>query len=233
MTQPSPLRLIAWHRNQLAVVQPVGRLDLSTRQRLLDGLLKIAAAEPAALVVHLGKLELGTPPALGVFHRVRRQVHEWPGIPMALVAEEPGLLAALIRSPRDRLLPVCPSLSEAVRVCRSPPIRQRQLHLPCRDISELRARLFVTEVCLDWGVQAALGDALLVVAELVAAAVAAGGAELWVRVHSRGPRLTVSVRDRTPVAVAQVLPAVAQLALAHGQAPTAGGKVAWAVLHLR
>ncbi|MGO1055990.1 hypothetical protein [Crossiella sp. CA198] len=231
MSRPSPLRLIVWNRSHLAVVQPVGRLDLSTHQRLLDGLLKIAAAEPAALVVILDKLQLGSPSALGIFHRVWRQVNVWPDIPMALVAEEPELQQAVATGPLARLLPVCPTLTEAVRVCRSPPpVRQRQVRLPCGDISGLRARLFVTEACLDWGQHEPLGDALLIVQELVSAAVEEGGPELWVRVRMRDIRLTVSVRDRTPDAPARTPPALGQLALAHGRTPSPGGKVTWAVL---
>ncbi|MCK2242051.1 MULTISPECIES: hypothetical protein [unclassified Crossiella] len=231
MTRPSPLQLIVWSRHHLAVVQPVGRLDLSSQQRLLDGLFKVAATEPAALVVILDKLELGSPSSLGIFHRVWRQVNVWPDIPMALVAEDPELQQAIAAGRLARLLPVCPTLTEAVRVCRSPPsVRQRQMHLPCGDISGLRARLFVTEACLDWGQHEPLGDALLIVQELVSAAVAEGGPELWVRVRLRDIRLTLSVRDRTPDALTQTPPVLGQLALAHGRTPSPGGGVSWAVL---
>lgn len=234
MTGPSQLRLITWCRPQLAVVQPVGRLDLSTHRRLRDGLLKVAAEEPGAIVVNLAGLEIGPPHGLGVFHLVWQQVSEWPGIPMALVVPDDERRAVIENGWLARFLPVCASLGEAVLACRAPPpMRQRQVRLPCAEISGLRARLFVTDACLDWGVHQALGDLLLVTEELVSGVVAAGGPELRVRLRLRDSRLTVSVRDRAPGAVSWPLPVTEQLAASYGRMPSAGGTVTWAALSVR
>ncbi|WHT22057.1 hypothetical protein N8J89_13625 [Crossiella sp. CA-258035] len=233
MTGPSPLRLITWSRRHLAVVQPMGRLDLSTHHRLLDGLLKVAAEEPGALVVNLARLEVGPAHGVGVFYRVWQRVNEWPGIPMAMVAPEPELREVLLRGVLSKVMPVCATLTEAVRVCRAPPaVRQREVHLPGGDISALRARLFVTDACLDWGGHEVLGDALLIIDELVASAVAEGSPEVWVRVRLRGNRLSLSVRDRVPGTTPPAPAAVGQLALSHGRTPSVGGKICWAVLGL-
>ncbi|MBP2472976.1 hypothetical protein JOF53_001848 [Crossiella equi] len=227
----SALRLLVSPRTDLAVVQPVGVLDLSTHRELVDGLLKVAAEEPRCLVVHVGRLAISSRGSLLAFQQVRQRVSEWPGIPMAIVEPSAERTAELWSAPLRKVLPVRATLAEAMRACREPPFRHRQVRLPCQDISVLRARLFVTDTCVAWDVHEELGTTMLVTDELVRTALRAGGPELRLRVVLSPGRLRLAVRDR--VAGSTATPDTAlldRLTRLHGSVPAAGGTVHWAVL---
>ena len=71
-----------------AVVTASGELDLSGYGFLRDGLLKVAADGPPALIADIDGLIIGELSPIAVFPLVARRMANWPGIPLALVTRQ-------------------------------------------------------------------------------------------------------------------------------------------------
>ena len=105
-----------------------------------------------------------------------------------------------------------------------------------------RARLFVDEVCRDWGFEEVRDDAVLVASELVGNALAHARTPCRLEVRLDGLGLTVAVRDYdhrgllVPLACSTSgrrdhgLFLVASISRAWGVRPTENGKSVWALL---
>lgn len=230
--------------DDVVVVRPEGRLDLTTYRALRDGLLKCAVTGPAAVVVRLGDaFEFATPAVMSVFSTVRMRVSEWPGVRIMLVGESDAHRYALADGGAGRFVPHFASLEEALAAVEVPPHRRHdEVELPESPASALMARQFVRATCERWDVREAADDAVLVATELVDNALRHARSAPHLRVELRGHRLVIAVRDssHTPpsaradggpdsgVRGIQLVDAVSRF---WGYSPwPGGGKVVWAVL---
>jgi anti-sigma regulatory factor (Ser/Thr protein kinase) len=231
----------------VVVATPVGRLELTSYPSLRDGLLKLAAAEPLALVVRLGEdFEVPSTAMLSVFTTVWMKISQWPDIPMALVADGPGHLEELHTSGVARFLPSTRTVAEALKAVEQPHRRRfRRLSLPCSSTAPLMARAAVREACAQWELPRISDDAVLVVSELVENAVRHAHSESTLRIELRPRGLSLAVQDHDPsppllespernVPGHRGVQLVDRISVAWGCAPSSdGGKIVWAVLGLR
>ncbi|WP_447007037.1 ATP-binding protein [Saccharothrix isguenensis] len=237
----------ALHRTDVdgvAVVRPVGLLDLTTYRQLRDGLLKCAADEPKAVIVRLDDgFECATPAFMSVFATVWMRVSEWPGVPVMLVGESPPHREALDNGGAGTLVPRFTALDAALDAVGQPPERRRdEIRLPETLVAGLLARNFVREACDRWLVDHFTGNAVTVATELVENAVRHGRSEPVLRLELRGGRLTVAVRDESAARPEESkadalrpggrgISIVGSLSRVWGCSPwPLGGKVVWAVI---
>lgn len=231
----------------VVVATPHGRLDLASYPTLRDGLLKLAADTPIALVVRLGKrFEVPSTAMLAVFTTVWTKISQWPDIPMVLLAETDEHREDLRTSGVAVFVRMAEDLGEALRVVEQPPERRvRRMPLPHSPTAPLMARAAVREACEVWQLPKITDDAVLVVSELVENAVRHAHSESVLRIELRPRGLSLSVRDDDPTPPVLQWPdpdvpghrgvqLVDQISLAWGCAPSSnGGKIVWAVLALR
>lgn len=86
--------------------------------------------------------------------------------------------------------------------------RARTVTLPGSATSPWLARQLVAQWCREWSLDAAVDEAMVVVSELVTAAVSAGAATVWVSAALRDDRLEVAVSGPSgPIAKASLDPA--------------------------
>ncbi len=234
-------------RAGVAVVTPVGRLDLSSYPALRDGLLKQAADVPAAIVVRLGpEFECASTAMFSVFTTVWMRISQWPDVPLVLVAETDGHRRDLKRSGVVRHVATTTDLASALRRAEEPPPRRyRRLSLPNSLLASLLAREAVRDVCEEWRLPAVADDASLVVSELVENAVRHAASESVLRIELRAAVLSLAVHDDDPEPPAHTatrpdvpghrgLKLIDRMCPAWGSVPSpSGGKIVWAVLALR
>ncbi|NGY60709.1 ATP-binding protein [Lentzea sp. NEAU-D13] len=228
----------------VVVATPAGRLDLASYAALRDGLLKLAADTPIALVVRLGQgFEVPSNAMLSVFTTVWMKISQWPDIPVVLLAETDEHREKLRTSGITRFVCVAGSLRDALKAAERPPRRRfRRVPLPDSPTAPLMARAVVREACETWGLPGVVDDAVLVVSELVENAVRHAHSESVLKVELRPGGLSLSVRDGDPAPPMLEFPnrdvpghrgvqLVDRLSLAWGCAPSSdGGKIVWAVL---
>lgn len=217
------------------VATPVGRLDLSTHVGLRTALVKVAADNPAALIVDVDRLAIQDAVLVTMFAVLAGTIGDWPGIPLLLVARAPAQQGMLATAPLRRVASIHDNLTAALRACSTlPPYRYRRIHLPASALSVLRARLFVTDVVLSWNLADELDDLNSIVTELSGNAVQHARTEMWIRLSERTGKLRLSVQDQCPTLPARPgggLRTVERLSTQWGATPTAnGGKVVWAML---
>jgi hypothetical protein len=231
----------------VVVTTPAGRLDLASYSSLRDGLLKLAADAPIALVVRLGKrFEVPSAAMLLVFTTVWEKVSQWPDIPMVLLAETDEHREDLRTSGVARFVRMAEDLGEALRAVEQPPDhRVRRVPLPNSPTAPLVARSVVRETCELWELPRIADDAALIVSELVENAVRHAHSESVLRIELRPQGLSIAVRDDDPTPPVLQWPdpdvpghrgvqLVDRLSLAWGCALSSnGGKIVWAVLGLR
>jgi hypothetical protein len=231
----------------VVVATPVGRLDLTSYTRLRDGLLKLAADAPLALVVRLGPgFEVPSATMLSVFTTIGMRISQWPDIPLVLLAETSEHHEQLRTSGVARFVRTTSDIKEALHAAERPPLRRfRSVPLPNSPTAPIIARAVVWEACEMWGVQQLSDDAVLVVSELVENAVRHAHSESVLRVELRPSGLSLAVRDNDPAVPALESPGprvpghrgvqlVAKVSVAWGCTPSSdGGKIVWAVLGLR
>lgn len=230
----------------VVVATPAGRLDLASYTPLRDGLLKLAADTPLALVVRLGPgFEVPSATMLSVFATVGMKVSQWPDIPMVLLAETSEHRDRLRTSGVARFVRTTDDIKEALHAAERPPLRRfRNVPLPHSPAAPIMARAVVREACEVWGLPRTIDDALLVVSELVENAVRHAHSESVLRVELRPSGLSLSVRDNDPSPPVLESPGpevpghrgvqlVDRVSVAWGCAPSSdGGKIVWAVLGL-
>jgi hypothetical protein len=237
----SALVLNPYHLGDVTVVRPTGRLDLSTYPTLRDGLLKIAVDEPVGLVVQLGDaFEFGSDGLASVFSSVWMRISEWPGVPLVVAAESASHRATMVASGVHRFVRHFATLPDAVVALGSPPPRRRDLlELPPALIASRLSRRFVKDTCERWSAADVVDDALVVTSELVENAVRHTASGPRLRLELRPGQLSIAVRDSDPTPPAlrepddrggHGLPLVAAVSRVWGTAPSADGKVVWAVL---
>ncbi|MGW4207545.1 ATP-binding protein [Lentzea sp. NPDC004789] len=231
----------------VVVATPAGRLDLASYSSLRDGLLKLAADEPLALVVRLGEgFEVPSRAMLAVFTTVWMKVSQWPDIPMALLAEGHDHFEELHTSGVARFLPTTRTLGEALKAVDRPPCRRyRRMSLPCSPAAPLMARAAVRDACAQWELPRISDDAVLVVSELVENAVRHARSESTLRIELRPRGLSLAVQDHDPsppllespernVPGHRGVQLVDRISVAWGCTESSdGGKIVWAVLGLR
>jgi anti-sigma regulatory factor (Ser/Thr protein kinase) len=227
-----------------AVVETAGRLDLSTYAEFRDRLLKAAAEEPTALVVHLTEgFEVDSTAELSVFTTVWMRVSEWPGVPVLVAAGEERHRNALAVTGVARFVPLFRTVREALDAVCAPRTRRRhEVRLPRSSTAPRIARSFVRDTCARWNLTGIVDDAVLVVSELVENATRHTGSAPLLRLELRTDRFAVAVRDQDPRPPeprplttdqpgGRGMPIVAALSRAWGTSPhPGGGKVVWAVL---
>jgi anti-sigma regulatory factor (Ser/Thr protein kinase) len=228
-----------------SVVEATGRLDLSSYAEFRDGLLKCAAEEPTAIIVHLldGFEARGTA-ELSVFATVWMRVSEWPGVPVMVVAGD-VLRATLRLSGIARFVPQFATVRSALDAVGAPRTRRRhEVQLPFSLATPRLARGFVRATCARWGVSSVLEDAVLVASELVENAVRHAESAPSLRLELRPGQFAVAVHDDDPTPPkprpltsdqpdGRGIPLVKGLSKAWGVSPSPrGGKVVWAVLPL-
>jgi hypothetical protein len=228
----------------VVVATPVGRLDLASYTPLRDGLLKLAADNPAALVVRLGQdFEVPSRTMLAVFTTVWMKISRWPDISMVLLAETEAHRDDLRTTGAARFAHTCDTLDEALRAVEQPPHRRfHRVPLPNSPTAPLLARAAVRAACELWDVRGLCDDAVLVVSELVENAVRHANSESVLRVELRPTGLSLAVRDHDPAPPLLEFPSqdvpghrgvqlVDRLSAAWGFSPSSdGGKIVWAVL---
>lgn len=225
------------------VVRIGGDLDLPTAPLLRIALLKMLAAQPAAVLVDLAAMTLSDRYALTVFSAVTRQAAMWPSIPVLLCAPSPAVAAALARGGYRRLV-VHPSVATAVASLdggrASPPSLSDEL-LPLRGAAR-HARDMATDACVRWELPQLVWPASLVASELVSNAVQHARTMVSLQFAVRMRDLLIAARDgsaEVPVlrsagagrpSGGRGLKLVESLARRWGSLPTDGGKVVWAAL---
>jgi hypothetical protein len=237
-----PLRIVAREHRGATLVKPVGVLDITTYAQLRDALIKYAADEPAAVIVDVGELAVPSPYSLTVFTSVWIQITEWPGVPLLLLATEPGRRAQLAASAIGRYMPVTRDLEAAMRAVGAPPPRRRtRLTLPHDPISSATVRQVVRLTCDRWGIDSVVEDATAIATELVENVIQHTTSTPDLRLDLRNGLFTVAVADDDPrpavlkEAVVRATPSAGLALVAHlsqtwGCTPTGDGKIVWAVL---
>lgn len=228
------------------VVAPDGTLNVSTYAQMRDTLFKTATDLPVAVVVDLDALHVVRTSALSVFPTVALRLADWPGIPLLLAGDRSTAVAVRV-SAVPRFVSTFRTVVDALAAVDAPPPHRRAVFELTGDPTDpRRARAWLTEVGIRWGLDAdpdQLEDAVLVASELVENTVryAPGGGRL--RVQLRASRLSVAVYDgnpRPPVLIAghaatshggRGIAVVDTVARVWGHSPHPdGGKVVWAVL---
>ena len=229
---------------EAAIVTPTGVLDVENYGRLHDALLQIGVDEPGAVIVELDQLVVPRPSTLALFTSIARQLAQWPGVPLLLVAEKAVTRKLLVGQRLHRFVPVHDSVAAAVAmVGRSPRRRVVRRTLPNHLSSAAEARRFVLDACVRWAVAEELRhDAMTLVNELVENTLIHTYQAPSVRLELRRGVLTVAVYDDDPALPPRLsattvghrgLRVVEAIAHAWGSAPTArGGKVVWATLRI-
>jgi hypothetical protein len=216
-------------RDRIAILAPTGTLDAEGCDALRAHLLAAAAAEPRAVLIELGELELSGPTTL--FADVADEITRWPGVPMLVVDPHRRL-------PGDRVhRTVAGALAAIVE---PPPRRIARRDLPNTRLGGRAGRAFVRDCCRRWHVaEPRAGDAVWIANELIENTIRHTPYQPSLRVELRDDELTVAVADDEPSPPrpdAEPRPlhglnAVLRLAHAWGTVPTAnGGKVVWAAL---
>jgi anti-anti-sigma regulatory factor len=239
------LRCLPDPTQPVPVLRLVGRLDTATSTGLRTAVHKTLAEEPAGLVLDLRNLVAAEDPVLTVFLAFANTAAQWPGCPVMLSAPSAPLAAALERQAITHSVPVHPTTEQAVAAVQASPLADRYRGLLAGvPASAARARALVAEACAAWRLTGLLGEAQIVVTELVTNGVqhAVGDLTLVVRrtarflhvaVHDRGTGLPVRGESDPEVDESgRGLMLVEAIAAAWGTLPTTAGKVVWATLRL-
>ncbi len=236
------MELIA--RARSTVLTLTGTLDLRTHPTVRDGLLKAATEAPDGLIADVSELGFAGDAQLSVFALVAMRLGDWPGIPFALVTRRPDQAGILRRSPVARYAPVHGNAAEAERGFGDPVRRRAVRAFPRAGTTAALAREFITERCQAWDVPEILGDALVIVTELVENTLQHTSSRPEVRIDLRRGICTIAIADddprpaqlreqRTATDPGLGLKLVAQSARVWGCSRSwAGGKVVWATLRV-
>jgi anti-anti-sigma regulatory factor len=226
----------------VAELRVAGDLDAVTAPALETAVQRCLAAQPDAVVLDLGDLDVRQPEALSVLPALAQAAAEWPAVPFVL--HSPGARTArhLARSAGCRALAIYRTREHAldgVRAATAPPrlrLRLRPVPGACR-----QARDLVAQACERWRLVPAAATAAVVVTELVANVVRHARTGMELTVGLRDGRLSISVRDGSGRAPQPADPGVSEaggrglrlvrdLSDAWGVLPVVDGKVVWATV---
>ena len=232
------LHVDAREQGTALVVRPTGRLDLSTYPELRDELLACAAEEPAAVIVDLDALEIGSAAPLSLVTRLATRMAAWPAVPLVVAVTDPRAREVVDQVGLARRVTVRPSVTDALVGLPAGRRREWAEQLPPTSEAARLGRRGAREACRRWGVEDLAQDAALLVSELVEFSVGCGCRRLDLRIELRSDGLDVVVRDDlVPTAGygggdEQVDPwqVVEGLAATCGCTAAPGGRSLWAVL---
>jgi hypothetical protein len=227
----------------VVVLEVAGRL--SDVVEALDEEIEMALAEgPRGVVCEMsGVLEAGEPGAVEMLATAGRHVRDWSGIPVAVACPDPEIREALFAQRIGGHLIVTESMFSAVSlVLMTPSLAVERVRLAPHPTAPRASRDFVARTLLDWGFNALIPSASLVISELVSNSTMGATRDIEVSIAWNLRALRLTVRDNSPDLERQLftkfdqrgrrLSAVADLARSFGVLPTAdGGKVVWAVLN--
>lgn len=191
------LRVDAQEQGAALVVRPTGRLDLSTYPALREELLSRAAEEPAAVVVDLDGLDVGSPELLALFARVGARMAAWPAIPLVVAVTDPRVREVVEQVALARRIAVRPSVTDALVELPVVAARQREWEeqLPAAPEAARLGRRCALDACRRWAVEDLAQDAALLVSELVEFSVGCGCGRIELRLELRSDGLGVVVHD--------------------------------------
>ena len=211
----------------------------------VDHRIQTALAEcPRGVVCALPASLAHTPgPVLDLLASAGRHMRAWPAAPVVLSCADPRTAALLDgRVDGRRLLHASSLLKGWSEVMRTTPSRTAHLRFGPSAMAPHGARLFLTRVCLDWGMNNHLDSGALVISELVTNALIHTDSDIDVLLAGDRDRLRIGVRDRDPAPPRDTsvssnslhgrgLLLVHSLSDSAGALPTRdGGKLVWAVL---
>ena len=229
---------------QVVVLEVGGRLADVVED--LDLAIQLALAEgPRGVVCDLSVVFEGADPeSVELLATAGRHVRDWPGTPVAVACPDRQVREALRAHPLGGQLIVTASILPAVSaVLATPVLAVEWLRLAPHPTASRASRNFVGRVLSEWGLDALVHSASLVVSELVTTSTIQAGTDITLSVAWNPGALRLTVRDDSPDPPRQWyseldlqgrgLSVVAGLARADGFLPTAeGGKVVWAVLNV-
>ncbi|WP_051570739.1 hypothetical protein [Cryptosporangium arvum] len=243
---------MSWHidrRDPVTILGLSGPLRLPGVPTVRGLLLKCLAECPAGVVVDLSGLTVTRPVVLMVFPAVLNRAETWPAVPVVLAAPTDETSAALRWSPATRTVPVRATVEAAVEAVRAgvAPLGRLRIHLRPTDAAAAEARRFMRDACAAWNLEDVVGEATVIVTELVDNAARHARTELVVTLAYRGIYLNIAVSDGTPEparrrtdvsAPGSSLPGkglrlVDEFAAAWGTLPTEEGKTIWATVRVR
>ena len=254
------MRIEQSSRDGCAILAPVGALDLTGVVPLRQTLLKRLSERPLAVICDLSGLSSAEPACAMVFATVASHpASHWPETSLLLCGARPAVAAVLDRQRTEEVLPVYPTLEDALACAVArPPYLRAELPLGPSATAAAAARRFVRDTCWYWRLDKVDGDdtvdrrrtedlvdrAVLVASELVTNAVVHAKGPLRLRLQWRRERLHVAVYDGLPRLLrlagdpgdletedGRGLLIVDQLASRWGvHHPRRGGKAVWCVL---
>jgi anti-sigma regulatory factor (Ser/Thr protein kinase)/anti-anti-sigma regulatory factor len=230
--------------DRVVTVRIAGVLDLAATTEIRTVAHKTLAEHPTALVFDLAGLILDDEEFLSVFRAVATYAEVQYGVAVLLCSVTEEVTAALQVLALDRVLTICDTWRDAVRLAqRRDPGRRVIRNLPPRPDAAAEARMSTADACAQWGVPIQVAERLLViVTELVGNAVRHAGTPIELSLHCSPHYIHVRVRDRSESLPAMRGPAypdaesgrglmiVDAFASAWGSKPTADGKVIWATI---
>ncbi len=191
--------LLTWRveaRDGLTIVTVRGTVDTRSGPTLYRALAQCLRQEPRAVVVELSGASVTGPKAAGTFAGILDEARLWPGTPVLLCTPEAttaGVIAAAAGEPPPSYATVAEALS----------VLTRHNELVSRRLTPIagaarRARDFVTEACVRWGVAQLTAPATLVASELVTNAVTHAHTTMTVQLALRPLDLFLAVIDGSP-----------------------------------
>ncbi|MDX3192532.1 ATP-binding protein [Streptomyces sp. MN03-5084-2B] len=227
-----------------AVVTATGEFNLSGYGFLRDGLLKVAADGPPALIADIDGLIIGELSPVAVFPLVARRMANWPGIPLTLVTRQGAHLQVFRRQGLDRFVAVHDDVEVAESHQKLPARRWAHRKFPRTEDATKLAGAFLRDQTANWGVPELFYDGVLIVNELLGNALRHTVSAPELRLDLRQGLLTIAVADensrpavlleRTHLRAPGIgLHIVADTATTWGSSRRwSGGKVVWATLRL-
>jgi anti-anti-sigma factor len=239
------LRIESTVRDGVVVVVPVGVLDVVSYARVRTALVKLALDVPRALIVDMAKLVVPDDASLVVFTSVWKEVSEWPGVPLHLVAANDATKMRLRRNGIFRHIPVHDTVDQAIAGIDQPPSWRRAVFtIPHGGANGNKARRCIERTCHRWAcVEDIIADATVIAFELLENAMRRTAGDVRLRLELRCGKLIVAVHDNAPTHVVAGsarhtkqrlgLAQVDSLAYSWGSAPAfPQGTVVWAALRV-
>lgn len=235
-----------------AVLRMSGPIRSIDGPRLGDAVAKALVEDPPGVVFELTDVTWLDPACVAVWVAAQWS-GPWPGPVVWLVGAHDQPAEALRATGAASFVGLADSAEAAfAQMPTEPPMRRERLVLAPLPIAPRRARRFAIEVMARWALSALIGDATLIVSELVTNGIEHAGSDLELRLEHGHDLLNIAVRDRggfstrharSDAAAAALesndgipergrgLEIVRRLALASGRtgAP-AGGSIYWATL---
>ncbi|GLY03481.1 hypothetical protein Acsp01_38600 [Actinoplanes sp. NBRC 101535] len=233
---PSEVRHLVDRGQTHPLVRLTGVLDGDTAGPIRSTLFGVLATQPQAVVVDVTGLRVSHADALAVLRDVLADTRDWPGAQLALCAADaaPWQTAGW---------PVWPDPEHAFAALGTPDTEHRLTAELEPAIGAARAcREIITDACGRWDQPELIGNACIVVTEMVNNGVAHARTAMTLLLALDGDRMSVAVRDHStatprftgPVPVTSYggrgLLLIDAVATRWGHLPLDDGKVVWALI---